>query len=89
MTPNPGSGTGMRARQSMPDDVARLIEERGLTARYEERPPYQRNDYLGWIARARREDTRRRRLEQMLDELAGGELYMKMLWRTGRSPSTG
>lgn len=85
MALNPGTGT--RARQSMPADIARLLEERGLTASYEERPPYQRNDYLGWIARARRDETRQHRIEQMLEELAGGELYMKMHWRTGRAPA--
>jgi uncharacterized protein YdeI (YjbR/CyaY-like superfamily) len=69
----------------MPADTAALLAKRGLEAAYAERPPYHRNDYLGWIARARRPETHRRRLEQMLDELAGGELYMKMSWRTGRS----
>jgi hypothetical protein len=38
----------------MPADIAELIGERNLKAAFEERPPYQRNDYLGWIARARR-----------------------------------
>ena len=41
-----------------------------LTA-YGVRPPYQRNDYIGWITRAKRKETRRRRLDQMLDELVG------------------
>ena len=48
---------------------------------YRARPPYQRNDYLGWIARAKRDDTKARRLAQMLDELARGDRYMKMAWR--------
>ena len=69
----------------MPADIAAQIEERRLEAAYAERPPYQRNDYLGWIGRARRPETREQRIEQMLEELAGGELYMKMSWRTGRS----
>ena len=46
------------------------------------RPPYQRNDYLGWIARAKRPETRETRVVQMLDELAGGTRYMKMGWRS-------
>jgi len=69
----------------MPADIAALLSKRRLERAYAERPPYQRNDYLGWIARARRPETRQQRIEQMLDELAGGELYMKMSWRAGRS----
>lgn len=62
----------------MPDDVREALEQRGLMAEYEARPAYQRNDYLGWMARAKREATRRKRLEQMLDELARGGVYMNM-----------
>ncbi|MBN2799143.1 MAG: YdeI/OmpD-associated family protein [Deltaproteobacteria bacterium] len=68
----------------MPDHIARALEDAGLTAAYEARPPYQRNDWLGWIARARREETRARRLAQMLDELRAGDVYMRMPWRPGR-----
>jgi len=47
-------------------------------ADYEARPFYQRNDYLGWIERAKRADTRASRIAQMLDELDRGGVYMKM-----------
>lgn len=70
-----------RPRHTMPDDVRRELEQRGLGDAYAARPPYQRNDYLGWIGRARREATRARRLSQMLDELAAGDRYMNMAWR--------
>jgi uncharacterized protein YdeI (YjbR/CyaY-like superfamily) len=70
----------------MPDYVERALEERGLTEAYRARPDYQQNDYVGWIERAKREDTRIRRLEQMLDELEAGDVYMKMDWRPGRRP---
>ncbi len=53
-----------------------LIEE-GLVADYEQRPRYQRNDYLGWIGRAKRPETRRKRVDQMIDELRRGGIYMK------------
>ena len=69
-----------RPLQEMPDFVREALNARGLMKAYEARPPYQRNDYLGWIARAKREDTRRRRLLQMLDELEVGGVYMKMTW---------
>ena len=72
-----------RPLQEMPDFVREALTARGLMEAYEARPPYQRNDYLGWIARAKREDTRRRRLLQMLDELEAGGVYMKMAWRSG------
>ncbi|MEZ5768364.1 MAG: YdeI/OmpD-associated family protein [Paracoccaceae bacterium] len=64
----------------MPDDVAARLDAAGLRAAYDARPPYQRNDYLGWIARAKRPETREKRLAQMLEELAGGTRYMKMRW---------
>ena len=64
----------------MPEDIRTLLKDRGLYDRYEARPPYQQNDYLGWIAQAKREGTRHNRIEQMLDELDAGGLYMKMRW---------
>ena len=38
-----------RPRHPMPDDVRDALSERGLRDAYDARPPYQRNDYLGWI----------------------------------------
>ena len=62
----------------MPGDVRDELSERGLTDDYRARPEYQQNDYLGWIAQAKRPETRRKRIDQMLDELARGGVYMKM-----------
>jgi len=70
-----------RPRHPMPADIARALRAHGLQAAYETRPPYQRNDYIGWITTAKRPDTRRRRLGQMLAELRAGDCYMKMAWR--------
>lgn len=67
----------------MPDFVRDALAERGLRALYEARPDYQRNDYLRWIASAKRAETRHKRLAQMLDELERGDVYMRMAWRTG------
>jgi uncharacterized protein YdeI (YjbR/CyaY-like superfamily) len=67
-----------REIQPMPDDVREALLQRGLTAEYDARPAYQRNDYLMWLAGAKREATRRKRLDQMLDELARGGVYMNM-----------
>ncbi|MEZ4379613.1 MAG: YdeI/OmpD-associated family protein [Gemmatimonadales bacterium] len=65
----------------MPDDVRRALVEHGVVAAYEARPAYQRNDYIGWITRAKRPETRAKRLAQMLEELATGDRYMKMAHR--------
>ena len=70
-----------RIRHPMPDFVRAALVRRGLNGAYRERPPYQRNDYIGWIVRAKREETRQKRLNQMLDELEDGQLYMKMKYR--------
>jgi uncharacterized protein YdeI (YjbR/CyaY-like superfamily) len=70
-----------RPPQPMPDFVAEALDAQGLRAAYDTRPPYQRNDYLGWINRAKRDDTKEKRLRQMLEELRAGEGYMNMPWR--------
>jgi uncharacterized protein YdeI (YjbR/CyaY-like superfamily) len=74
-----------RSRNAMSISVRRALDARGLMHAYLSRPPYQRNDYLGWIQRAKRTETRSKRLEQMLEELAGGKLYMNMRWRASRA----
>ncbi|MEC7761472.1 MAG: YdeI/OmpD-associated family protein [Pseudomonadota bacterium] len=72
-----------RPIEPMPEDVAKRLAEAGLTAAYDARPPYQRNDYLRWINGARRAETRERRIAQMLDELTRGGVYMAMTWKDG------
>ena len=73
-----------RPLNPMPPEVERALDEAGLMDAYRARPPYQRNDYLGWIDRAKRPETKTRRLRQMLDELEQGDVYMKMAWRARR-----
>ena len=67
-----------RPPEPMPEEVRLALEERGVRADYDARPWYQRNDYLAWMRRAKRADTRARRLAQMLDELEQGGVYMRM-----------
>ena len=67
-----------RPTQVMPPDVRELFAERSLRGSYEDRPFYQRNDYLAWIKRAKRSQTREKRIQQMMDELASGGVYMGM-----------
>ena len=73
-----------RERHPMPDFIREALAEKGLTDAYDARPPYQRNDYVGWITRARLSATQQKRLAQMLDELAKGDVYMNMAWRPMR-----
>ena len=68
----------MRERHHMPNDIAAALKSSGLRADYNARPAYQRNDYIGWINRAKTSETRIKRLEQMLTELAQGGIYMGM-----------
>lgn len=75
-----------RPPQEMPDDVRRSLDERDLAETYDERPFYQRNDYLAWIGRGKQPETRRRRIDQMLDELEKGGVYMKMSHRPSERP---
>ncbi|MCX6672440.1 MAG: YdeI/OmpD-associated family protein [Methanothrix sp.] len=70
-----------RPKNPMPLFVRDALNERALMDAYLARPPYQQNDYLGWIARAKLEATKIKRLNQMLDELEGGRLYMNMTWK--------
>ena len=74
-----------RSRYRMPDSVKKMLEENGLTEAYTSRPPYQKNDYLMWIEQAKREETRTRRINQMLEELRAGNVYMKMWWNPKRA----
>lgn len=80
----PSAGRLTREIQPMPQFVRAALRARRLMIKYQERPAYQRNDYLSWINRAQREETKQKRLAQMLDELASGGVYMGMRWRGGR-----
>ena len=77
--------TLQRATNPMPASVEAALNERGLMAAYRARPPYQQNDYLGWISRAKRGATRQKRIDQMLAELRDGRKYMNMVWSGGQS----
>jgi uncharacterized protein YdeI (YjbR/CyaY-like superfamily) len=68
----------------MPGFVADALSKHGLLDAYRSRPAYQQNDYIGWITRAKRPETKEKRLHQMLDELLRGDVYMKMDYRRSR-----
>ncbi|MCW8815807.1 MAG: YdeI/OmpD-associated family protein [Chlorobium sp.] len=67
-----------RPIEPMPEFVQAALKEELLLGDYESRPAYQRNDYLMWINSAKRQNTKEKRLRQMLDELRTGGVYMNM-----------
>ena len=67
-----------RPRHPMPGFIKQALADRKLTGDYKSRPAYQQNDYIGWIGRAKRQNTKDTRLRQMLDELERGGVYMNM-----------
>ena len=74
-----------RPRYPIPEYMREALEARGLMEAYNARPPYQQNDYIGWVTRAKRPETQEKRLNQMLDELEKGDVYMKMAWTKSRT----
>ncbi len=82
----PPTRRGTRERHPVPPFVERALLDGALMAAYRARPLHQQNDHVGWIARAKLEGTRRKRLAQMLDELRAGDRYMNMAWRPARRP---
>jgi hypothetical protein len=70
-----------RPRYPMPAFIRKALTQQGLMEIYKDRPPYQQNDYIGWITRAKLKPTQEKRLAQMLDELERGNRYMKMVYR--------
>ena len=73
-----------RPRHPMPKFVRDALNQRNLMEKYRSRPAYQQNDYLAWISRAKRPETRLKRLEQMLEELRRGDRYMNMAYKGSR-----
>ncbi len=67
-----------RQRYIMPSDIEKQLVVHGVMEDYKQRPEYQQNDYIGWIERAKRENTRQTRIKQMVEELITGGVYMKM-----------
>lgn len=67
-----------RAVYPMPEDIRQRMETEKVLAAYRLRPAYQQNDYIGWISRAKRPETREKRIAQMIAELKVGDSYMGM-----------
>ncbi|MEQ8174079.1 MAG: YdeI/OmpD-associated family protein [Syntrophomonadaceae bacterium] len=73
-----------RSLNPMSDFVKEALLKEDLMEKYLARPPYQQNDYIGWINRAKRPETVQKRLNQMLLELRQGDKYMGMNYKPKR-----
>jgi hypothetical protein len=71
---------GLQRPLVMPGFVRGALAARKLTEAYEARPEYQKTDYLLWIEKAPLMAGKRKRLDQMLDELEKGNVYMNEPW---------
>lgn len=65
---------------AMPGFVRSALDARKLHDAYRARPKYQQNEYLTWIHAAKLNDDKRKRLAQMLDELAAGNAFQGAPW---------
>jgi uncharacterized protein YdeI (YjbR/CyaY-like superfamily) len=74
-----------RPRHTMPAFMREALDDNGLYNIYKQRPAYQRNDYIGWISRAALDETKQKRLKQMLMELKKGNIYMNMKWNSKKA----
>jgi uncharacterized protein YdeI (YjbR/CyaY-like superfamily) len=80
MTKSPSNENLKRKIQPIPGFVRDALKSRRLVEKYKARPAYQRNDYILWINTAKSQPTKQKRLNQMLDELETGGVYMKAKW---------
>ncbi|MFN7160902.1 MAG: YdeI/OmpD-associated family protein [Candidatus Gracilibacteria bacterium] len=69
-----------REPNEVPVYIEKALIEHKVVDLYKARPSYQQNDYISWITRGVREETKQKRLDQMLSELKAGNVYMKMKW---------
>lgn len=51
-----------RPRYKMPALIRQALVKGKLMEAYRNRPAYQQNDYIGWITRAKRQETQEKRL---------------------------
>ena len=76
-----------KAKQPMPGNVKSALAERKLTEAYRDRPQYQQDDYLKWIALAAGPTQKQARIDQMLEELEKGGLFKGEPWTPPAKPT--
>lgn len=62
----------------VPAPIRARLKKEGLWPRFEVLVFSYRRGYMGWITGAKLAATQAQRIQQMLDELRGGKVYMKM-----------
>ncbi len=84
-----GHGRGLTPpAKQMPGFVRSALAARTLMDAYRARPDYQQHEYLDWINTAKLQDLKRKRLNQMLDELEKGDAYKGEPWTPPPPPPT-
>ena len=83
----PDKNLSAMSKQPMPGFVRKALEKRNLVDAFRDRPAYQQNDYLFWIAQAKLEPQKQQRLGQMLDELEKGGLFKGEAWTPPKKPA--
>lgn len=76
-----------KAPQPMPGNVKGALAKRKLMDAYRDRPQYQQDDYLKWIALAAGPTQKQARIDQMLDELEKGGVFKGEPWTPPAKPS--
>lgn len=72
--PGPRKSQSPKPPPEAPGDLlAALAKNRRAKATFEAFPPSAKRDYVDWIVEAKREDTRRKRLEQAVEWMAEGK----------------
>ncbi len=68
-----------RREIEMPEDFAAALRDvSGASKAFEAMPPSHKREYVEWIAEAKRDDTRRRRIVKAVDQISdGNSLYWK------------
>ena len=66
-----------RPKPAMPGFVKKALQKRDLLKAYEKRPDYQQDGYLEWINEVKNQEIITQRLNQMLDELGQGNIFMQ------------
>lgn len=72
--------------QPLPGNVRSALHKRDLMDAYIARPAYQKDDYLKWLAQAAGPTAKQKRLDQMLDELAAGNVFKGEPWTPPAKP---
>jgi len=71
-----------RTRHKMSDHIREALTGRNLMDAYHARPDYQQNDYIGWVTRAKRDETKENVWRTPAPGAGAGEC-----WRSSKAAS--